>query len=181
MPKTTFVAEGSNPYNNPMVIRRLVLFSILLLPLTVHADVSSAPNGTTSVTGTSQSSGVTSQLGPSTTSNNGSNSADTSSLQPAGSNPLQSTSSDSTGLTAANANDLQEPASAATQGQLQVVLGDAEGQTHSAAPTTGTNWGWLWISLIIGLVVASLSTIFNIHPKLYRRFIRISSKKRPAH
>jgi hypothetical protein len=164
-----------------MSIRRLALFAFLLLPLSVHADASTSADGTPAVTGSAQSSGLTSQLGPSTSSNNGSTNAAASSLQPAGSNPLQSASSDSTGLSASNTNDLQEPASAVTQGQLQVIMGDADGQSHAAAPTSGTNWGWLWISLIIGLLVASLSTILNIHPKLFRRLTHRAPKKQSQH
>jgi hypothetical protein len=93
-------------------------------------------------------------LGPSAGSGAASSSsADGSALQPTVNAPLQSTTGDGGGLTAPNSSTLQAPAT--SNDNLRVLAGEADGAPHQAGDdTTAGNWGWLWFSLLIGLIAA---------------------------
>ncbi|HUD11760.1 MAG TPA: hypothetical protein VMS08_05085 [Candidatus Saccharimonadia bacterium] len=158
-----------------MFKRTLAVLVLLSFPLIARADSAtsltdsdiSQPNAATSELGPA----ATTDLGPAAasatggaavdgTSSSGGSASDGTSLQPAGTTPLQSTTGDSNGLSAADSNDLQQ-SGPASSGALQVVLGDADGPTHEVASASTNYWGWLWFTLIFGLMVASLSLVMK--------------------
>jgi polyketide cyclase/dehydrase/lipid transport protein len=122
-----------------VVIMLTFAATVVLAPTIAIADTSANPGASAAGLGPASNSGV----------DTGGSSADSSTLQPAGTSPLQSSTNASTGLTAPTSNALQAPAS--DSGTLQVIEGQADGDTHQLGGGSTSTWTWLW--WLIGIIV----------------------------
>jgi hypothetical protein len=129
--------------------KRLFLLAFLVLPfipLAANADDLPAP--------VQPDPAAAATLGPAANAgpiNGSSSGADSGTLQGASTSPLQSTQGASTGLVAPS-NALQ--GTAAPDQTLRVIMGEADGNTHSLSESSSNQWAWLaWTVLIAGVAV----------------------------